>query len=221
MVGADFVGNVMKIYAAQASFVDACIFNQAKFLLLILLLSFSPVCFADYIFQGVRTICSKNSFEVFAINWTGEKPSYDVDVIVEGEGKGKAFYLGTKRHVVSCQVGKHKVKTEFFTEESRERGACGGEPGSQVAFWVDDTQVQGYNLFNNYCFESLNEISFFQSKGAYVLRVCGHKGRGVGEYKNGCFNLKENQFRLLANPFPFSSLIENNALQMIPDEDSE
>lgn len=171
------------------------------------------VSHADYLVQGIRTICTKGGFEIEAVNLLNEDPNSDV----VQEGHGKVSYYGTKTYSVSCQVGAHRVKAAIYNEEPSERGACGGEPGSTVNLWVDNVQINGNQPFNVQCYESLNKMSYIKNKKSkYFIKICGHNSSD-----SGCFVVEENVYRSLIDwtePFPFSKLLENKTLKLIPNE---
>lgn len=89
------------------------------------------------------------------------------------EGPGREIYFGHEKRTLSCQVGKHKLRAEFFTEQPKDRGECGGAPGSRVTIWIDGTRLMGNQLFNNHCFEPLGKVSFRQSDWVrFVFEMC-------------------------------------------------
>lgn len=171
---------------------------------------------ADYAVQGIRTSCSETGFEISSYAVVNQTPTSSV---IE-EAPGKAIYFGTEKRSVTCQVGKHRVRAEFFTHEPRARGECGGAPGSSVTIWVDDSRLMGNQLFNNGCFESLDKVSFSQSKWiGFIFEMCGHTSRGDDLTVKGCFQFKRGTFWSIKRPlgsFPLTDLIANQALQRTP-----
>jgi len=189
---------------------------RLRFVFILFLMSFSSASIADYIVQGVRVSCTKDSYTVSGYNLENQQPNGQVI----NKGQGESVYFGSQGNIVNCLIGERKLKAEFFTEEPQLNGECGGEPGSRVSFFVDDSQLLNVRLFNNSCFESLDKIEFSQigSKG-YVLKVCGHNWQ-----KKGCFVLKETEFKFLiesTSTFPFSDLVGNKTLKMMPIEGKE
>lgn len=182
----------------------------------LLMLGHPILSVADYGVQGIRTSCTKAGFEISSYALTNQTPSSSVI----DEGQGKALYFGTDKRVVDCLVGKHKIKAEFSTDEPRERGECGGAPGSRVTLWVDGTRLMGNQLFNNHCFESLDKVSFSQSEWiGFIFEMCGHTSRGYFLTMEGCYQFKQGTFWSLAKPlnsFPLTDMIANKSLQPAP-----
>lgn len=187
-----------------------------KISLAFLLLAYPMLSNADYGIQGIRTSCSKAGFEISSYTLVNQTPASPV---IE-EGPGKAIYFGAEKREVACQVGKHKLKAEFFTNKPKDRGECGGAPGSSVTIWVDETRVMGNQTFNNHCFESLDKVSFSQSEWiGFVFEICGHTSRGYHLTLEGCFEFKQGTFWSIKKPFgpfPLTDLIANQALQLTP-----
>ncbi|MBZ0093911.1 MAG: hypothetical protein K8H75_00835 [Sulfuricella sp.] len=184
-------------------------------LLLIAFACYPLSAYADFSVQGVRTSCTKDAFEVSAYTLMNETPK---KAIIE-KGEGNEIYFGTAGRVVTCQVGKRILKAEISNEEPRERGACGGAPGSDISIWIDGVVVMQRQLFNNDCYQSLDRLVFSQSEWiGFVTKICGHT-RGMYVEMEGCFDFKEDAFLSLKfplSPFPLEDLIANKALQLTP-----
>ncbi len=174
---------------------------------------------ADYAFQGIRTSCSKSGFEIAGYSLINQTPNSGVIK----EKDGQTIYFGADKHMVSCEVGKHSIKTEFVTSKPMERGMCAVAPGSSVTIWVDDVLLMRNQLFNNECSESLDKVSFSQSQWVgFVFEICGrakNSTRSGHLQVKGCFELSKGTMWGLAMPlskWPLTDMIANKVLQLTP-----
>lgn len=165
---------------------------------------------ADYSVQGIKILCTKDAFVISAHTLHNKKPSNDI----VNEGKGNKIFYGTKTHAVSCLVGARSIKAEIKNREHRLKGACGASPGSYVTVWIDDTPVMQRQLFNNYCYQSIDSISFRQSKNeGFVTKICGNGNASNFDFE-GCFIFKQDRFLSQEFPlgqFPLSDFMEKDA----------
>jgi hypothetical protein len=186
-------------------------------LLLILIVWLPLSAHAEFPVQGVHTSCSKNSFEVFAQNiMMDETPSTN---LIEQED-GKEVYFGSKPRTVTCRVGTRIIKATVQTEEPREKGPCGGEPGSSISISIDGNDVMIGQLFNNHCYQSLDSVAFSQSEWVgFVAKVCGHTS-GLYVEAEGCFEFKEGTILLLdlpLSPFPMEKFLNPKLSELAPN----
>lgn len=181
---------------------------QAMLVAFLMILAFSPAYgedeFGEYVTyaQGIRIKCTSNFFEVASYNYENRPTASIVE-----KGEGETIYFGFKKREINCLLGKHKLKVAFITDRPREKGMCGGGPGSKVSIWIDNQLVMKQQLFNNECFESISNVSFEQKNGNnFIFKICGHKYMPGYPINNDCFSFGEKAFWSLPKPFQMDTI---------------
>ena len=186
-------------------------------LLLLILIAWLPLSArAELPVQGVRSSCTKGSFEVSAKNiMMDDTPNTSLIKQEEGE----ETYFGSKPRTVSCRVGTRTIKATMHTGEPRERGTCGGTPGSSISISIDGNTVMNGQLFNNQCYDSLDSLAFSQSEWVgFVTTICGHTS-GLYVETEACFKFKNGTFLLLdlpLSPFPIEQFLSKRISELAP-----
>jgi len=139
------------------------------------------------------------------------------------QGGGTEIYFGSNPRTVTCRVGTRTIKATVQTEEPRERGPCGGEPGSSISLSIDGNNVMTGQLFNNHCYQSLDSLAFSQSEWVgFDTKVCGHTS-GLYVETEGCFEFKDGTFLLLdlpLSPFPMEKFLNPKLSELAPKRDA-
>ena len=176
---------------------------KANSLIFIAALLVPSISYADYAWQGIKVTCTNNKAEIKSYLLRNEDPAS----MVVNNSKNETIYYGNDEYKFTCKLTDNIVTGTIKNSKGSAKGMCGAMPGSYVTVAVNEDTVIQRQRFTNECYESLESISFTESKWVgFIFKLCGNTGISSNPRINGCYEFKQGLFEKMNFPLPNSPI---------------